>query len=485
MPIIMYFIVKKRQLSVSVVLLLTVLLLYHPTYAKDITIHEKNGTTTQILMPSYNGFRMAMDKNTGKFGYVDEEGNRLIHFIYDGSFALNEEFCSENFIGLAYTESGTTREYYTIDTKGNILGFDKSLGTISFFNGIFGISNVSTNDPENPEKSALFDAKGTLITECNYYINHGSQTSYCYGNIILAEKNGKRGTLNEYGKIIIPIEYESIQNQPENQEILSVVKKVNDTYKQGYIKSNGEVLFDCKYDSAAEFEERYGRLELDSKWAVVDTNGNFVTDFIFDELFAFREGVARVRIDDKMGCIDTNGNIIIPVQYHDIGISEYGNINAVMSDETTEVKLASPLIEKRNINIYVNDKWIYTDQEAFIEDGRTLAPIRTISEALGYYVNYNDKTRVATIQNAEKIIHLTIDSKAALVNTFDDEIAPETVLLDVPAKIINSRTFVPVRFIAEAIGADVQWNPDSRTVYISCDIKNDDPFSIKPKPHRT
>lgn len=438
------------------VLIVTALVLYIGMLSTD-TFASNN----IVVGPSYGGFRVALDSETGLQGYIDEEGIRFTDFIYDGAFDFDHGF------GLCYKEIGSEREYYAIDTYGKILKFDKTLGNIDYYNGIFGVSSVPSNGGSSwPIKSALFDANRNLITGYDYEGIYADGLSNIYGEVICAQKDEKWGVINEKGEVLVPIEYDFIQNLSDNWEILHVSKKLNDEFKNGYIKTNGKVLFECKYDEAAEFEGGYGRLALNGKWALVDTNGNFVTEFIYDELEPFKEGIAVVTVNGKRGCIDTSANVVVPIEYSSIQQSENGMIKAVSFEKNIEETLENPLIQKRDINIFVDHSWVYTDQEAIVESGRTLVPVRAISETFGYVVDYDRKTQSIILQNEEKIIYLTINSKDVVVNRFDDGKAPKTIVLDVPARIINGRTFIPLRFIAETIGADVSWNQDNRTINI-------------------
>ena len=97
-----------------------------------------------------------------------------------------------------------------------------------------------------------------------------------------------------------------------------------------------------------------------------------------------------------------------------------------------------------------------------IIEGRTLLPLRAIFEALGLEVNWDDATKVITGTAEGKEIILELDSKEAKVNGVDKT-------LDVPAKAINGRTLVPVRFIAESLDMNVVWNQERKTVKISKD----------------
>lgn len=112
------------------------------------------------------------------------------------------------------------------------------------------------------------------------------------------------------------------------------------------------------------------------------------------------------------------------------------------------------------VKVYLDGNMLGFDQSPIIEDGRTLAPLRAIFEALGADVDWDNQTRTVTAQKEQLKIDLQIGSKEAYVNN-------QPVELDVPGRIINDRTLVPLRFISEALGAKVDWDGSARTVWIT------------------
>lgn len=110
-------------------------------------------------------------------------------------------------------------------------------------------------------------------------------------------------------------------------------------------------------------------------------------------------------------------------------------------------------------NITYNGNKIDSDVPPYVKDGRTLAPIRAILEALGMTVSWDGATQTATAVKADITISVTINSNIAIVNG-------EQKTLDVPAEITNGRTFVPVRFFGEALGMTVDWDGYTKTVII-------------------
>ncbi|KQL49005.1 copper amine oxidase [Brevibacillus choshinensis] len=113
------------------------------------------------------------------------------------------------------------------------------------------------------------------------------------------------------------------------------------------------------------------------------------------------------------------------------------------------------------IKVEYNKKAIvFLDQKPVIRDSRTLVPIRPIAESLGFDVDWNEKTRTVTINKGTNNVRLVVTQKIAKKNG-------QTINLDVPAQIINQRTMVPVRFIAEALSYNVNWDQATQTVLIA------------------
>jgi len=116
------------------------------------------------------------------------------------------------------------------------------------------------------------------------------------------------------------------------------------------------------------------------------------------------------------------------------------------------------------IRVVVNGTKInFPDAEPFIdENSRTQVPIRFVGEALGADVSWDGNTKKVTITLNGKKVVLQIGNKNYEVNGQQKQ-------MDTVALLKESRTFVPVRFVSEALGATVKWNANIRTVYIDMD----------------
>lgn len=115
------------------------------------------------------------------------------------------------------------------------------------------------------------------------------------------------------------------------------------------------------------------------------------------------------------------------------------------------------------IRVNLNGNQLALPVNPITKNGRTLVPLRAIFESLGATVEWDNNTKTVTGTLGNKIIKLQIDNRIAKVDGKD-------VTLDVPGTIINGSTFVPVRFIAESLGAKVDWDNNTKTVIINNNI---------------
>lgn len=112
------------------------------------------------------------------------------------------------------------------------------------------------------------------------------------------------------------------------------------------------------------------------------------------------------------------------------------------------------------IKIVVNGSLVPFDSAPYIDEhDRTMVPLRAIAEALGAEVGWNGQTRVVTIRKDGRESLFTIDSNTAFFSG-------ARITMDTCPVIRNDRTMLPVRYVAESLGAEVNWHQDTMTVSI-------------------
>lgn len=120
-----------------------------------------------------------------------------------------------------------------------------------------------------------------------------------------------------------------------------------------------------------------------------------------------------------------------------------------------------------DVTLIVDGKVADCDVPPVIEEGRTLVPVRALFESLDAKVGWNARTKKITIVYNETEILLFADSVVAIVDNLYKE-------LDVAAKIIDSRTMIPVRFVSETLKFGVEWDEKTRTVTVTTKPKEEE-----------
>lgn len=152
-----------------------------------------------------------------------------------------------------------------------------------------------------------------------------------------------------------------------------------------------------------------------------------------------------------------------------------GIMSMVLSTSVFAVgKLPKDALDK-NVNIYINNNLQSIPEDmgrAYLNKNtnRVMVPIRYISENLGAQINFYQRKETNTsgilIGAIDVLVELDINSTKAKLNLGGED---SVVNLDSPAILYDGRTYVPIRFISETLGLNVDWKDDS--VYISGKFK--------------
>jgi len=105
------------------------------------------------------------------------------------------------------------------------------------------------------------------------------------------------------------------------------------------------------------------------------------------------------------------------------------------------------------------------DMAPQIIEGRTLLPIKWVAEPLGADVSWDATDRKVTVSLGSTVLELWIGKSQAHVNGKSVAIDPQNAKV-VPL-IVSGRTMLPIRFVAEQLGADVQWEQATKTITIT------------------
>lgn len=150
------------------------------------------------------------------------------------------------------------------------------------------------------------------------------------------------------------------------------------------------------------------------------------------------------------------------IKFKNFIISTALSILILLGGPVTEKSLAAP------VKVKLDNNFIEMQADPIIKNGRTLVPLRGIFEPLGANVKWDSRNKKATGILDDKTVVIQINNKKALVNG-------KEVLLDVPGEIINGHTYVPLRFIGESFGLQV----DFKDGIVSINQKPQNPHKLK------
>ena len=150
-----------------------------------------------------------------------------------------------------------------------------------------------------------------------------------------------------------------------------------------------------------------------------------------------------------------NYNLLFEFQ----GLRETASITGLNSNAFNYITNKKP---DNNVNVKVYDQYVdftSVNQWPFIENGRTMVPLRAVFEVLNCNVKWEESSKSAVVEYGSTKIIIPANSTTAYINGKANS-------LDVPAKLVNERIMIPLRFVSEAIEKTVIWNDTDKTVLI-------------------
>ncbi|MCL2527765.1 MAG: copper amine oxidase N-terminal domain-containing protein [Defluviitaleaceae bacterium] len=124
----------------------------------------------------------------------------------------------------------------------------------------------------------------------------------------------------------------------------------------------------------------------------------------------------------------------------------------------------------RQTSITVNGQMVlFTDQQPIMESNRVLVPVRGVFEHMGFEVTWDSATRVARLESDDIVVIIPAGTTSFFVmpaGSGAESSQIRTIVPDVPQRMVNNRMLLPLRAVAEAVGATAQWNNANRVAQI-------------------
>lgn len=276
--------------------------------------------------------------------------------------------------------------------------------------------------------------------------------------------NFKKKTVNEDGKCYAVIQaYEENGNfaweyttETAYETELEPFSEIYQDHETAYFTAHGK-LYALEIQTGAK-KWTMGGVGA-SNQICFDKYGNIYVSGYYgpNVVVASRKG-ERLYIDnDGSYCWVDKLEIIDDVLHIHYLLDDMGNDDGVKTLDLSGIYRESQ--KENEIKVTLDGKMVEFDQPPVSVDGRTLVPIRAVMEKMGGTVNWLPDTNTTEIRFDGNRMQLVLDSNTAFYNG-------DAYKLDVPPQAINNRTLMPLRFVAEKFGFNVDWDGDTRTVVI-------------------
>ena len=281
-----------------------------------------------------------------------------------------------------------------------------------------------------------------------YNIGYANGTYYCQYKEMINKVKSSDGTITEERERYHYTEHRLIDTR-------DVIMKSNDLKEwvqtdEEVPKSNGEAVIQGDKISRDGKESLRKIVYETDKGKYIANVGKYIVYMKYNDkttLYFSNDGVYFINVEPKdmiaKVCMNSVDNWTMHILNGKIYINDTLKINeADIEKELSELK--------QNTVAYVvlNDSILSFDQPPVIEEGRTLVPMRFLFEQMGANVEWNEETKSARATLNNKAVTFSIDDNEA-------EVDSQPVTMDVPARLINGKTMVPLRFLSEEMGYNV------------------------------
>ncbi|MDY3928321.1 MAG: copper amine oxidase N-terminal domain-containing protein [Clostridia bacterium] len=224
-----------------------------------------------------------------------------------------------------------------------------------------------------------------------------------------------------------------------------------------YAAQNELLLVIAKSDFTNRVQNFYNKTEeyLNREWFLALGDKKYY-DF---EFYPTKEALFVHTRSDYNGDMFENYITVKNGLYYMLSARISGNYTAASSVPVLKTIVDSIHFTSHDTIVRLNGVGLDFSQRPMMYKDRTLVPLRTIFEAMGATVNWDDATKTVTAEKDNTKISLTINSNILIKDGTE-------IPLDVSAVLYNGTTLVPVKAVAESFGATVTWNPDARIVDI-------------------
>ncbi|UUZ81480.1 hypothetical protein LJK88_43735 [Paenibacillus sp. P26] len=363
--------------------------------------------------------------------------------------------------------------FYCVDWKGNLVALTDH-GLTSF--RADGTQNWQINELKVNDKAFDVFAMNTLLADVQ-------------GNLLVGIDN-QLICLNDEGKVIWAIPNISPKSRIKwSGDYLLMNEKIYSVTSTGLVEEKKpEIVYSL---SGKPIDHQGGFYQVDEKTSTLTDNdfqsghvlwsyrlsaaersagyqwaANFKGNFVSDD-----QGNVYVSTNGgTVHSLDPQGNSRFTLQIMN-KIFGYSQIipltknSIVITNNRNVVCLEQVEDDKGGISLWLNGQQAALQYKLIMQDGRVMISLREIFEMLGAQVTWNKENQQITVEKNNKKMVMQIGSKQAYINGV-------SVISDTAPALMDDVTYVPIRYVSEALGSQVEWDDANRIVRITASATN-------------
>lgn len=429
-------------------------------YDAFIDVNEKSGIRQVGYLSNLIGFPSGGDGSSdlipvsldGKFGYINPYGTTVIPHKYEYAYGFHQGIamiCADGILSDYGTY--TNGKYGFIKESGEEILPPDSYWMASYFDKNKGYAYASNGEGD----SVLIDKEGNVFKT--------DKTGYAPVSdyIFLNEEYTRYSVVDKMGNTVIPwtwcygIDY-------INGRFIYNNGMYNEKNELIYKAPDGASLYTKMTDYDTNFiyiKVPHPEIDAYSLIGCLDMNGNTIIEPKFQTVLDLGEGLIYARSENENLLFDYNGKLLLKLNGQiDYDFSHNGFF-AMRDFDTMKFGIAvNPLVHPK---IYLNGKKLsFTDAYPFIENARTLVPLRSVFEEMGADVLWDNDNSTVTVKKDNKVISMTVGVKTIKFNDTYSEI-------DTCPAIIDDRVYIPLRAFSENLFMDVIWDGENYKIDIN------------------
>jgi MreB/Mrl family cell shape determining protein len=258
------------------------------------------------------------------------------------------------------------------------------------------------------------------------------------------------------------ITQDSIINAMSQLYKYDCISVINYSEVDSDIKGEGKILNlfitynETPDDIVAEFGRKVYNTASEVKYTIYALYGNKKVD-ITKDVYIYPYDSNRLTVNKGTLKFKEPGNYNLLFEYQ--GLRKKVSVTGLNAEAFNYITDKKP---DNYVNVKVYDQYIdfsSVSQWPIIENGRTMVPLRAVFEVLNCKVRWEESSKSAVVEYGTTKIIIPANSTTAYINGKANS-------LDVPAKIVNDRVMIPLRFVSEAIEKTVIWDDTNKTVLI-------------------